>query len=63
MDRTMEMEHTNHDHGTHGKEGHEMMAMSAIFTTGTYITLFFANWETSSLISYLLTLLLLFALA
>ncbi|KAE8168622.1 Ctr copper transporter [Aspergillus tamarii] len=39
------------------------MAMSAVFTTGTHITLFFSNWETSSIATYLLTLLLLFLLA
>lgn len=39
------------------------MAMSAIFTGGTHIVLFFPGWETSSLASYLIALLLLFALA
>ncbi|KAF7593574.1 hypothetical protein BBP40_011194 [Aspergillus hancockii] len=59
----MGMEHANHDHGSHGTDSHEMMAMSAVFTTGTHITLFFSNWETSSTAAYLLTLLLLFVLA
>lgn len=57
------MEHGNHNHGSHGTESNEMMAMSAVFTTGTHITLFFSNWETSSIATYLLTLLLLFFLA
>lgn len=51
---THEMEYANHSHS---------MAMPAIFTTGTHLTLFFSGWKTSSLTSYLLTLLFLFVLA
>lgn len=54
MNITMEMKHPDHGHS---------MAMPAIFTTGTHITLFFNSWRTSSLISYLLALFLLFVLA
>lgn len=46
----------------HHDQGHEM-AMPAIFTAGTNITLFVSSWTTSSIEMYLLTLFFLFSLA
>lgn len=61
MNVNMEMEHPDHSHGIAYSHGHGR-SMPAIFTSGTHITLFFSSWTTSSLVSYLLILLFLFAL-
>ncbi|KAB8228782.1 putative copper transporter crmD [Aspergillus alliaceus] len=57
----MNMQNGTAEH-THGHSNHDM-SMSAIFTTGTKVTLFFGGWTTNSVTSYLLTLAFLFLLA
>lgn len=55
------MQHPDHSHSIAHTHGHGM-PMPAIFTSGTQITLFFSSWTTSSVASYILTLLFLFIL-
>ncbi|CAG8181805.1 unnamed protein product [Penicillium olsonii] len=62
MDHNMSMHH-----GAHGQHGHSdgddmQMSMSMVFTASTKITLLFSWWSTTSVTSYILTLLFLFLL-
>lgn len=63
------MDHMNMEHGgdgghDHGHAGHGMeMAMPMVFTLSNKVTVLFSSWSTTTVISYSLTLLLLFLLA
>ncbi|KAJ6109857.1 copper transporter crmD [Penicillium sp. IBT 16267x] len=58
------MDHMNMDHGDHDEHDHGMeMAMQMVFTLNTKVTILFSWWTTTTVISYVLTLLLLFVLA
>ncbi|KAJ5194832.1 copper transporter crmD [Penicillium cinerascens] len=58
------MEHGGHEHGHADNGGHGMdMAMSMVFTASTKVTLLFSWWSTTTVTSYIFTLLFLFLLA
>ncbi|KAJ5758449.1 copper transporter crmD [Penicillium odoratum] len=58
------MEHDGHGGHDHGHTGHGMeMSMPMIFSLSTKVTILFSWWSTTTVISYVLTLLLLFLLA
>ncbi|KAL3469569.1 Ctr copper transporter family-domain-containing protein [Aspergillus californicus] len=61
MSNTSSHEHNNISHTTPNTNMN--MNMPAIFTSSTKVTLFFKAWTTTSPAAYILTLLLLFALA
>ncbi|KAJ5645842.1 copper transporter crmD [Penicillium lividum] len=58
------MEHDGHGGHDHGHTGNGMeMSMPVIFNLSTKVTILFSWWSTTTVISYVLTLLLLFLLA
>ena len=64
MNHHMNMEHGGHEYGHADNGGHGMdMAMSMVFTAGTKVTLLFSWWSTTTVTSYVFTLLFLFVLA
>jgi hypothetical protein len=70
MDMDMDMESMNHDTMASLKppemsDKMEMgaMSMSTIFSTGTHVTLFFKEWSTTTVSSYIATIICLFLLA
>lgn len=54
--------HADHAHPHAGEDGMGM-AMSMVFNTSTKVTLFFSSWSTTTVTSYVFTLIFLFALA